>query len=66
MLKTLLIAVAILVPAVLLMGMKVFFTRNGKFTMGHVSDSAEMRRRGIRCVQAQDYEQRNWKKLYDK
>lgn len=66
MLKTCLLAIAILVPAILLMGMKVFFTRNGKFSLGHIGDSKEMRKRGIKCVQAQDWEERNKKTLKDR
>ncbi len=66
MLKTFLIAVALLLPAILLMGVKVFFTKGGKFTMGHVSENEALRKRGIHCVQAQDYEARHKKTLYNR
>ena len=57
---------AILIPVILLMGMRAFFTKKGKFRMGHVSESAAMRERGIHCVQAQDYEERHKKTLYNR
>lgn len=54
MIKTLLLGVALLLIAILLMGVKVFFTRKGKFPNTHISGSKAMRERGITCATSQD------------
>lgn len=58
MFKTILIAIAFLGVAILLFGVKIFFTKNGKFPNSHVSGNKEMRKRGVTCVQSQDREER--------
>ena len=37
-------------------GVKVFFTKGGKFPNGHVSGNKELRKKGIGCAQSQDRE----------
>jgi len=54
MLKLFLICLALLLPAVLLMGFKVFFTKNGKFPNTHVEGNKALRDKGITCVRSQD------------
>ena len=58
MIKTFLIAIAFLGVAILLFGVKIFCTKNGKFPNSHVSGNKEMRKRGVTCVQSQDREER--------
>ena len=58
MFKTILSAIAFLGVAILLFGVKIFFTKNGKFPNSHVSGNKEMRKRGVTCVQSQDREER--------
>ena len=41
---------------ILLLGVKVFFVKGGKFPNTHVSGNAALRRKGIGCVQSQDRE----------
>ena len=41
---------------IVLLGVKVFFVKGGKFPNGHVSGNKAMRDRGIGCVQSQDRE----------
>ena len=53
----------ILLPAILLMGYKVFFTKEGKFPPTHVDTNPEMRKRGIKCVRTQDREARKKEKF---
>lgn len=48
--KTLLLAIIIVAISALLLGVKVFFVKNGKFPSGHIGSNAEMRRRGIGCA----------------
>lgn len=58
MIKTILVAITFLGVAILLLGVKIFFTKDGKFPNGHVSGNKEMRKRGITCAQSQDREER--------
>lgn len=58
MIKTMLLAAALMLIAVLLAGIKVFFTRNGRFRSTHVGGNAALRKQGVGCVQAQDKEAR--------
>lgn len=63
MLKLFLLILVILLPAILLMGYKVFFTKEGKFPPTHVDSNPEMRKRGIKCVRTQDREARKKEKF---
>jgi hypothetical protein len=54
MIKTILIGAGILFIAVLLMGVKIFFTKEGKFPDIHIGDNKAMQERGIGCATSQD------------
>ncbi|MBQ5524295.1 MAG: hypothetical protein IIT93_02120 [Paludibacteraceae bacterium] len=54
MLKLFLICIALILVAVLLMGFKVFFTKDGKFSNTHVEGNKALRDKGITCVRSQD------------
>ncbi len=56
MLETILIAVLIVALCVVLLGVRIFFVKGGKFPNSHVSGSKALRKRGIGCVQSQDRE----------
>lgn len=56
MLETMLITLAIVALSLLLLGVKVFFVKGGRFPNSHVSGSKAMRERGVGCVQSQDRE----------
>ena len=58
MLKTVLITLLIVAVCIVLLGVKVFFVKGGKFPNTHVSGNKAMRERGIGCVQSQDREAR--------
>ncbi len=53
---TLLFTVLLLLAAVLLLGVRIFFTRGGRFPNTHIHGNAEMRRRGITCARDPDFE----------
>ena len=63
MLKLFLISLVIIAIAMALLGVKVFFTKKGKFPNTHVSGNKYLRERGIFCVQTQDRVARNKKTL---
>lgn len=56
MLYSVLLILLIVAISVLLLGVKVFFVKNGRFPNSHVSGNKAMRQRGIGCVQSQDCE----------
>jgi len=56
MLDTILITLLIVAICVVLLGVKVFFVKGGRFPNSHVSGNKAMRERGIGCVQSQDRE----------
>ena len=59
MLYTILITLLIVAICLGLLGIKVFFTKGGKFPNGHVSGNKALRERGISCAQSQDREAQN-------
>lgn len=66
MIKTLLLGIAILFIAIMLMGIKVFFTKKGEFPNTHIGGSKAMRDRGISCASSQDREASNRESLIEK
>ena len=56
MLYSVLLILLIVAISVLLLGVKVFFVKGGRFPNSHVSGNKAMRKRGIGCVQSQDRE----------
>jgi len=59
-----LVVVLLLIIAILLLGIRVFFTKNGKFPNTHVGGNKAMRDTGIGCATSQDREaQQNTKRL---
>ncbi|MBO4332813.1 MAG: hypothetical protein IKP81_14275 [Paludibacteraceae bacterium] len=59
MLKIFLLSLGLIAIAVALLGIKVFFTKKGKFPNTHVSGNKYLRDKGIFCVQTQDRIARN-------
>ncbi|MDD3405357.1 MAG: hypothetical protein EOM76_01985 [Sphingobacteriia bacterium] len=51
----------IVLLAVLLLGIRVFFTKKGKFPNIHIGQNKAMRKKGIGCVTSQDKEAREQK-----
>lgn len=54
MLQTIIISFIILGIAILLMGVRVFFTKKGSFPNTHISGSQAMKDRGISCATSQE------------
>ncbi|MBO7160362.1 MAG: hypothetical protein J6V62_02855 [Paludibacteraceae bacterium] len=65
MLKLFLIIVAILLPAILFMGFRVFFTQKGKFPNSHVEGNKGLRKHGIGCVKSQDRIEQKRKNIFE-
>lgn len=54
-LATLLVIVLLVGVAVLLLGVKIFFIKGGRFPNTHIHDNPEMRRRGITCARDSEF-----------
>jgi len=55
MMTIVLLTSALVGLAVALLGVRVFFTRNGKFPNTHIHGNAEMKKRGITCAQDPEF-----------
>jgi hypothetical protein len=55
MVKILLLTLAIVGLAVLLLGIKIFFVKGGRFPNTHIHDNPEMRKRGITCARDKEF-----------
>lgn len=53
--SVLLLSVALIAVAVTLLGIRIFFTKNGKFPNTHIHDNPEMRKRGITCARDSEF-----------
>lgn len=54
--KVLIFGFVLLMIAILLMGVRVFFTKKGEFPNTHIGASKAMQDRGIHCATSQDRE----------
>ena len=53
--ETLVFTVALLGLAVLLLGVKIFFVKGGKFPNTHIHANPEMKKRGITCMRDKEF-----------
>lgn len=63
MLITLLTSLLIVAICIILLAVKILFVRGGKFPNTHVSGNKALRKKGIGCVQSQDREARQKRRL---
>lgn len=52
---TLLFSVVLIALAVILLGVKIFFVKGGKFPNTHIHANPEMRKRGITCARDSEF-----------
>ena len=53
MLALILVTLVLVGIAILLLGIKIFFSKNGKFPNIHIEGNKEMHKRGIGCARSQ-------------
>jgi hypothetical protein len=58
MIKVLLLTTLIVAICMVLMAVTILIKKNGRFPNTHVGGNKEMRKRGIKCVEAQDKDAR--------
>ncbi|NDV66927.1 hypothetical protein [Bacteroides sp. 224] len=63
MVDTILITLLIVAISLILLAVKIVFVKGGKFPNTHVSGNKAMRQRGIGCVQSQDREAQQKRRL---
>lgn len=51
---TVLVTLIIVLAAFLLLGIRVFFVKNGKFPNIHVGGNAALQKKGVKCASSQD------------
>ena len=59
MLLSFIIAVGVLLLAMILLALKIIFTKKGKFPPLHISENSAIRKKGIGCAQSQDRIEQN-------
>ncbi|EFI49371.1 MULTISPECIES: hypothetical protein [Prevotellaceae] len=64
MIKTLVLSVLIIAISMALLGIKLIFQKNGKFSSQHIHDNPGLRKQGIHCVIDQDKEARKKNRAY--
>ena len=62
--KVILFTLIIVLISVLLLGIKVFFVRGGRFPDTHIGDNAPLKKRGISCAVSTDRADRSRQGLY--
>ena len=61
MLETVLVSVLIVAICIALLAVQILLKKDGKFPDTYIGDNLAMRKKGIKCVQAQDREARMYK-----
>ncbi len=56
MISTIIISALLLLTGVLLMGMRIFFSKNGNFPNIHIGGNNGLKNKGISCATTQDRE----------
>ena len=64
MMKTFVLSVLIIAISMALLGIKMLFRKNGRFSSQHIHDNAALRKQGIHCVIDQDKTARKAGKAY--
>ena len=55
MMATLLLTLGIVGLAVVLLGVRIFFVKGGRFPNTHIHDNTEMRKLGIKCARDKEF-----------
>ncbi|MBP5562374.1 MAG: hypothetical protein J6X70_11360 [Muribaculaceae bacterium] len=53
--KLFFVTIGLIAFATALLGIKVFFTKNGRFPNTHIHGNPEMKKRGITCARDKDF-----------
>ena len=65
MIQILIITSFLVAICVLLLGVRVFFTKNGKFPNTHVGGNEALKEKGITCMKSQDQKAHSKKNIFE-
>ncbi len=65
MIYILLFSVFLVALSILLLGFRIFFTKNGKFPNSHVGNNELLKKNGITCMNSQDLQEQNKKNIFE-
>ncbi len=65
MVYTFLSCLIIISISVLLLGIKLFFSKEESFPETHIGNNKAMKKKGISCIKSQDLEERNKKNIFE-
>jgi hypothetical protein len=65
MITKILLALGIVFISILLLGIRVFFSKKGSFPNTHIGKNKHMKEKGIHCAQSQDLEEQRRKNIFD-
>ena len=60
------LSIIILLICTVLLSVRVIIKKNGRFSDTHIGSNPVLRKKGIKCVQTQDYEAGIQKNLYER
>jgi hypothetical protein len=66
MLKVVVFTVIILLVCVVLLCVRMIIKKNGSFPNTHVGGNSSLRKKGVKCAQAQDFEDRIRMNLFER
>jgi len=66
MFEVVVLSIIILLTCMALLSVRVIIKKNGRFSNTHIGANPAMRKKGIKCVQAQDYEAGIQKNLFER
>ncbi len=56
---------ALVAFSILLLGVRIFFTKNGKFPHTHIGGNKALADKGISCMKSQDLQEQNKKNIFE-
>jgi hypothetical protein len=65
MLYVFLFSIFLIALSVLLLGFRVFFSKNGTFPDSHIGSNEQLKRKGIDCMSSQDLQEQNKKNIFE-
>ncbi len=65
MIYALIFSLVFVAICVMLLGIKVFFTKNGTFPETHIESNKNLKEKGITCIKNQDWEDFNKKNIFE-
>ncbi len=66
MIPVFIVTIILVFACVLLLGVKVFFTKNGTFPNVHIGNNSKLQGKGISCAHSMDARERNRQNLLDR